>query len=125
MQMATKFYAWSEIRNGGEVEEITRPGGSKKAVVISRNIVKHGDEVKKSDFESADWDHLVDVGVIRPYPLPEGVDDTTSPSQVVLAQLYKGGEIDMDKLVELTLMGQIGVNPPASEGAELESPKGA
>jgi hypothetical protein len=112
-----KMYAWSDIYNGGKVEEITLPNGGKRKVVVERNIIPHGSEVSKakSKLDSEDWDRMVANGSIRPYPMPEEADDNTSPNQAVLRRLYKGeGEIDQNLLLELAL------SQPASDDEAVE-----
>jgi hypothetical protein len=113
-----KMYAWTEIRYGGEAEKIPVAGGrSERFVVKSRNVIPLGDEVSQSDIDADDdyWQHLQDEGIVRPYPLPEGTDEYTSPTQAFLGGVSTGtGEVDIDKLMELGL-----TNPTA--GAYVES----
>jgi hypothetical protein len=117
-----KHYAWSEIRFGGKVEEVVTPLGAKRSVVVERNVIQLGDEVSKGKLKVDDdvWDHLVESGSIRPYPLPEEADEYTSPTQAVLNRLMKGqGEIDQDMLMELALAHPPAINPPADEAEDV------
>ena len=54
-----KYYAWTELRNGGEADRIPVAGGrSERFVVQSRNTLKAGEEVSQSDLggiEDAQW----------------------------------------------------------------------
>ena len=113
-----KMYAWSEIRNGGEVDFVDTPSGGKRKVILKRNVVAHGAEVTQKDVgvSKEEWEGFIESGVVRPYPVPEGADDTTSPSQAFLASLMDAsGEIDTDKLMELGLSNPPVINPPADE----------
>jgi hypothetical protein len=115
-----KMYAWTELRNGGEAERILVAGGrGERFVVKSRNIVKQGEEVSQSDLGVDDetWQSWIDGGSVRPYPMPTGTDEYTSPTQALLAQMSTGeGEVDIDKLMELGLS-----NPAAGGFAKEES----
>lgn len=102
------YYAWTELRNGGEAEKISVAGGrGERFVVKSRNIINQGEEVSQSDLggiDDATWQQWIDSGAIRTYPLPEGVDEYTSPTQAFLKNVTTGsGEVDVDKLMELGL----------------------
>lgn len=107
------FYAWSEIRNGGEVEEIKLATGATRRIVSKRNIIEPGAKITKanSGLSGEEWDRMVDHGVIREYPFPEGTNEYTSPSQAVLKQLSVGGEVPVDTLLALA----------APKGAEGEA----
>ncbi len=120
------MYAWSEIRNGGDVEEISLLNGGVRTVVSRRNAVAPGEKVTKKELDCSDdeWDDLVERGVIRPYPFPEGVNEYTSPTSAILAQLAVGGDVPADRLLELALAHPPAANLPASEAAELEAPEG-
>lgn len=123
-----KMFAWTPIRLGGEGELIPTAGGrGQRYIVKSRKIIALGDEVSKSDADVDDevWQHWIDEGIVRPYPLPEGTDEYTSPSQAFLASVSTGkGEVDVDKLMEMGLS-----NPAAGalgkEEEEAELPAGA
>jgi len=116
-----KYYAWSEIHNGGETTEVTLPNGGKRQVVKSRNIIAPGEVVvkAKSNLSDEEWDHLVATGSIRPYPYPEEAGENTSPTQAVMTRLTKGtGEIDPNMMMELALSNPPPMNPPADEVPE-------
>lgn len=125
--MAAKMYAWSDLYGGGEIDEISLPKGGTKTVVVSRNIVPRGDAITRAKLgvSEEEWDHLVESGSIRPYPLPEGADDVKSPTRAVLEQFSKGGDIDQDMLLSLALQQPLPINGPAEEGAEVDLPEGA
>lgn len=118
-----KYYAWSDLRNGGKVEEIGTPGGGRRMVVLERNITPRGEEVSASklDISKKEFEALVESGSIRPYPLPEEASDTLSPAQAVLARLaLPGGEVNQDMLMELALK-----HPPGFTVSAREIPAGA
>lgn len=119
-----KFYVWSTIHNGGEVGEVESPTGQKKTVLLSRNTLDVGNEVTKakSGLSDDEWDACLAGGSIRPYPLPDGADDYTSPTQAVISSLTnKSGEIDQNMLLELALTQPLPENPPAEEAKEVEA----
>jgi hypothetical protein len=125
--MAT-WYAWSNIYNGGETKEDDRLAGG--VMVVKRNIIEAGSKVTAKDVGGQEaFDEMVEAGSIRPYAMPKDMGEYESPTQAVIRGLYKEGEIDPDKLLELTLIQEtsgVAVNPPASEQKEVESkPAGA
>jgi hypothetical protein len=124
-----KSYAWSDIYFGGNVEDVKTPVGGIKTVVTERFIVPRGEEVTQSKIKVSkeEWDHLVDTGSVRPYPLPEEASDVISPTQAILTRLSQGtGEIDQNMLMELALAHPPATNLPAEEEKEAEAvPKGA
>jgi hypothetical protein len=129
--MAT-YYAWTEIRYGGEVEQRPASGNRFINVVTKRNIVARGDKVAQKDLGVSDeeWQTLIDGGSVREYPLPEGSDDYTSPAAAVTAELVdEDGNIDVNKLVEMGLaQPQIVAEEeeaPKAAGTKAEVPKGA
>src|SRR5262245_18253016 len=110
-----KWYAWTELRNGGKAEKITVAGGrGERFVVTERYTHPAGEEVSQSDLggiDDATWNSWIAGGSVRNYPMPEGVDDYTSPSQAFVANISTGeGEVDLDKLMEL------GLTNPAAGG---------
>jgi len=117
----SKWYAWTELRNGGEAGQIDVAGGrGQRFVIKSRNIVKQGEEVSQTDLgvDDATWQSWIDGGSVRDYPLPEGTDEYTSPSQAFLKNLSTGqGELDLDKLMAMGLS-----HPAAVSGAEESEP---
>lgn len=116
-----KFFAWSDLYNGGKIEKVTLPNGGVREVVVERNMIPRGSEISKGKLKlsDADWDALVEGGSIRPYPLPDEADDNTSPTQAVLRRLSRDGEIDQNMLLELALTQPLPENPAAEEAAEL------
>lgn len=116
------MYAWTEIRYGGEgsLQEMST-GRGQRYVITKRNIVKQGDEVSQSDVDVDDetWQHWQDEGIVRSYPMPEGMDEYTSASQAFLSGISTGrGEVDIDKLMELGLSNPaivVGEQEPAEE----------
>jgi hypothetical protein len=120
----SKHYAWSDIYNGGEVIEVQTALGTRRNIISQRNMVRRGEEITQDTLKSSDeeWNHWIETGTVRPYPLPEDADDFTSPTQAVLASLSKGGEIDQNVLLELALtQPAVAVEPEP----EPEVPKGA
>lgn len=121
------MYAWSEIRNGGEVDEVKTSGGGTRNVITKRNSVDFGEKVSKAKLKCSDeeWDALVESKVVREYPPPEEVDEFLSPTQAILARITKRqtGELDQDMILELALK-----HPPAlptEEEEESDLPEGA
>lgn len=107
------MYAWTELRNGGEAERLLVAGGrGERFVVKNRNVIKEGEEVSQDDIGVDDetWEHWQEIGSVRSYPKPEGVDDYTSASQALVANLSSGGELDLEKLMEM------GITNPAEGG---------
>lgn len=98
-------YAWTDIRNGGEVEK-REAGGRLMNVVMSRNIIKAGTTVSQSDLgvDDAEWQRLHDEGIVRDYPQPEGTDEFTSPTQAFISSIVtETGEVDVDQLLNMGL----------------------
>lgn len=122
--MAT-YYAWTEIRNGGEVEDVELPTGAIRTVVTKRNVAKAGEKITKKGLGLSDeeWERMVESGCIREYPFPEGTDDYTSPATAAMRKyLTPQGDIDINVLLELGLANPAVVtNPPAEEAAEVPS----
>lgn len=124
---ATKMYAWSDLIAGGKSEDRKTADGRLRTVVLERNVVRRGEAVTAKDVGASEeeWNHLIESGSVRPYPLPEGADDNTSPTTAVLRKLTSrdSGEIDQNMLLELALAHPPAMNPPAED--EAERPEGA
>jgi len=122
-----KYYAWSDLYHGGKVDEVALPTGGTRTIVVERNIIPRGEVVdsKKLGVSKEEWDHLVESGSIRPYPLPEEASDVISPTRAVLDRYNKGGELNQDMVLELALTQPLPIHGPAEEGVELELPAGA
>jgi hypothetical protein len=108
--MADTMYAWSPIRNGGEVVKVTDGLGRDRAVVSERNIIPVGAKVAAKDVEN--YDELVEAGVLRPYPYPEGLDPTSleSPLDFLRRRLREKAEAEMSEeqqLLYATGMGAV------------------
>lgn len=119
------YYAWTEIRNGGEVEDVELPGGAIRTVVTKRNAVLAGEKVTKKglNLSDEDWERMIEGGSIREYPFPEGTNDYTSPAQAAMRKyLTPQGDIDINVLLNLGLANPaVVMNPPAEEAAEVPS----
>ena len=116
--MAT-YYAWSDLYNGGKVQEVKRANGAMAKIVTDRNIIKRGEKVTKAQLKVSDeeWDHLVESGSIRSYKLPDGTTDRVSPTRaLILSLLDRRGEVDMNKLLEMGL-----ANAPVVEEEDEEA----
>lgn len=99
-----EFYAWSNLYNGGEATTRKASNGSERKIIASRNIIKHGDVVTQKELGVSDdeWNALIEGGSVRPYPVPEGTDEHTSPHRAVMATLVDdNGDIDVNKLLQL------------------------
>ena len=119
-----KFYAWSNIYNGGEIKEVTTSKGMTQQIVTNRSIIPAGEEVSKgkAGLTDEDWDAMIEGGSIRPYPLPEDADEVTSPTQAVINKITTGtGDIDQNMLLELALTQPLPENPSAEEAKEVET----
>jgi hypothetical protein len=120
-------YAWSDIWAGGETEQRQASGNRLINVVMKRNITKHGSKVTQKDLgvSKEEWEALLENGVIRDYPPPEGTDDYTSPTQAFMRAIVdETGEVDVNKVMELGLQNP-GVVLPEVAGKAAETPKGA
>lgn len=96
-----KFYAWSDIHNGGEVKEIKG-----RNIVVNRNMVSRGEEVTKAKMKVSDedWDALIDGGSVRSYPVPKDIPENESPASFVVRKMLAGKqEVDSNLLLELSL----------------------
>jgi hypothetical protein len=123
-------YAWSNIYLGGEVEDIETFRGTRERIVTKRNIVPAGEKVTqaKLKMEKEQWEALIEGGSVRPYPLPEGADEVTSPTEAVMKMYLTPsgrGEIDQNMLLELALTQPLPEPEEAQEAAKPQVPKGA
>jgi hypothetical protein len=120
--MATTYYAWSDLYNGGKTIEVDRPGGGSRTVMAERNIVARGEKVTQKNLGVSDeeFQALVEGGSVRPYPLPAGSSDTVSPSRAMLDSLMdRTGELDVNRLLELGLSHPPAINPPSDEAEDV------
>lgn len=102
-----KMYAWTEIRNGGEIDVVKLPNGGERRVVTKRNSVAMGDEVTKAKLKCSDeeWDALIAGGSVRPYPLPEGTSSSVSPQRAFMQNaLNDRGDIDFSMMMDMALI---------------------
>jgi hypothetical protein len=96
-----KWYAWSDIHNGGKTQEVRG-----RTIVVERNMVARGETCDQASIgvSDEDWDALIEGGSVRPYPLPDGLGDNESPSSYVLRSLLAGKEqLDPDLLLQMSL----------------------
>jgi hypothetical protein len=112
------FYAWTDIHNGGETKEVRG-----RTLVVDRNMVKLGDPVSQDDLGVTDeeWDHLLEGGSIRDYPLPEGIGENESPSAYVTRMQAERQELDPDTLLKMNAALEVPAPQPTEE-AEVEEP---
>lgn len=81
--MADTMYAWSPIRNGGEVISVVDNMGRDRRVVSERTIIPVGDKVTPKDVGGDEaFEQMVEAGSIRPYPYPKDLDPNSSESPV-------------------------------------------
>lgn len=108
----SKFYAWTDIHNGGETTEVRG-----RTIVVDRHMVKCGDPVDKEKFGLSDeeWDAMIEGGSIRDYPLPEGIGENESPSAYVARMQAEKMELDPDTLLKMNAALEIGVPQPTEE----------
>ena len=118
---AKSYYAWSDLYSGGETEERAMANRQYRTVVLSRNVTPRGEKVTQAGLKVSDeeWQALLDGGSVRAYPVPEEASDYVSPASAAVSRITKGGEIDMNTLLELSLQNPPVLNPPADEGATL------
>jgi hypothetical protein len=117
--MADTLYAWSPIRHGGVVKD---------GVVQDVKTVEYGDTVTqdKLKISDADWDALVDAGVVRKQKPPELAEGFTgSPMDALRAQLTEAGE-PLDTTGGTTLMNEVERQEVAAKAqAEIQKAEGA
>lgn len=103
------YYAWSELRLGGESELVENATGVKRRIVQSRDVVQPGEKVSKADLKKrgvsdAEWDAWVEGGVVRAYPMPKMPEGSTqSPTDFVMESLRTGNREDLDPNMVLSL----------------------
>jgi hypothetical protein len=115
-----KYYAWSELRLGGESTIHESATGVRRRIIDSRNVIMPGEEVTKADFKKFgatddDWEAFIAGGSIRDYPMPEmGEGSLQSPNDFVLEKLRTGDREDLDPNTLMALaMGASGPIVPA------------
>lgn len=104
--MADTMYAWSPIRNGGEVMEVIDYRGNARPVVSERNIIPVGDKVTPADVGGDEtFDQLVEAGSLRPYQYPKDLDPDSneSPLDYLRRQLREAAEVQLDETQQLLL----------------------
>ena len=120
--MADKsYYAWSELRLGGESEMHLSATGVSRKIVVSREVVQPGEKVTKADLTKRgltdeDWEAFLEGGSIREYPMPKmPASATQSPTDFVLSQLREGitDDIPQETAMALALGGSGGALVPA------------
>ena len=132
--MADKFYAWSNISNGGDVMIVTDPLGRERKVVSERNVIPAGDEVSQGDLDASDeqWAEWVDGGVVRSYPFPDiPAGSTDSPVVHLQKQIAQAAESEEERMVaavtgtspEHVLVEEAQSLPVKEEDKEAEAPK--
>ena len=100
------MYAWSPIRNGGEVISVTDPQGRERRVISERNIIPVGEKVTAKDVGGEDvFDQMVEAGSIRPYPYPKDLDpaSTESPLDFLRRQLREAAEAEVSEEQQLLM----------------------
>lgn len=75
-----EYYAWTAIQIGAEIDKDSK-------TIMSREFIKVGDKVTVSDLPGGqkEFDHFVQIGIIRDTPMPHTRLDQ-SPKQAVMAQ---------------------------------------
>lgn len=127
------YYAWSDIYHGGESKDMPTSGGATRKVIVERNVTAHGEKVSQAELGISDeeWQTMIDGGSVRPYPVPEDVDEFTSPHNAVMAKIVnEDGDVDVEKLMEVGVPSVAALstlpaatNPPAEEGKTLGETK--
>src|SRR5688572_5330574 len=76
-----KHYAWTDFFTGGDVEVRKSANGTERRLVSNRTHIMVGDEVSQEQLGVDDegWQSLLDGGSVRTAPVPDEVDDFTSP----------------------------------------------
>lgn len=108
-----KYYAWSDIYNGGDVTEVRG-----RNIVVKRNMIACGEQVTqaKAGVSDEDWDALIAGGSIRDYPLPENIPANESPSSYVTRMQAENLELDSDILLKMN----VALVPVGAQNAEEE-----
>jgi hypothetical protein len=85
------FYLWSPVRMGGESSSVTDPLGRERRIVSKRNILPVGKKVTMKELTEGveddperQWKEWVDGGVVRTYPYPDDLADSTDSPVVHL-----------------------------------------
>jgi hypothetical protein len=119
--MADTMYAWSPIRYGGDVKDGQLVKDSVKTVAYGDSVTQ--DKLKVSD---ADWEALVEGGVVRKQKPPELAEGFTgSPMDALRAQLTEAGE-PLDTTGGTSLMNEIERQEVAAKAqAEIQKAEGA
>ena len=96
---AKKWYAWSNLYNGGETTEVRG-----RNITVTRNMVECGSPVTKAKLGVSDeeWEGLIAGGSIRDYPYPADLPEGESPHSFVLRQQAEKLEYDPDVLLKMT-----------------------
>ncbi len=111
--MAEKqYYAWSELRLGGESTIHESATGVRRRIIDKRNVIMPGEKVSQADFKKFgaedDWEAFIEAGAVRDYPypkMPEGSQQ--SPNDFVMDKLRTGDREDLDPntLMQLAMGG--------------------
>lgn len=116
----SKYYAWSELRLGGESTIHESATGVRRRIIDSRNVVQPGEQVNKADLKKLgatdeDWEAFLAGGSIRDYPMPKMPEGSQqSPNDFVLEKLRSGDREDLDPNTLMALaMGASGPIVPA------------
>ena len=86
--MAETYYLWSRYQNGGETDEVRTPNGGTRNVIVSRNVLPAGEKVTqdKLGLDDANWEALIEGGVVRTYPFPDDIPAGSTDSPIVHLQ---------------------------------------
>lgn len=116
------LYAWSPIRNGGEVITVTDPQGRERRVVSERNIIPVGSKVTAKDVGGeGTLEEMVEAGSVRPYPYPTDLDPASfeSPVNFLRRSLREAAEAEMSE--EQQLLMATGQGAVVSDEALVEA----
>lgn len=115
------YYAWSELRLGGESQIVESATGVKRKIIQSREVVMPGEKVTKADLKKRgatdeDWEAFLAGGSVRNYPMPEMPEGSTQSVTDFVMDSLRGGnreDIDANTVLALALGGSGGPMVPA------------
>jgi hypothetical protein len=122
--MAT-FYLWSNYQNGGETTTVRTPNGGDRNVVLSRNVLPAGEKVTQAKLEAddAEWEALIEAGVVREYPFPDmPAGSLDSPLVHLQKQINQAAESEEERLMAQVTGATVNEEAMVAAAAEAAPP---